>query len=613
MFKHVIIQEKYFTLAAWLLFAAFSALAINHAFFFTMDADEAFNAGIAKNWLAGYGYSSSLGIIFPFDAYISSGPAYTFIQAVPIYFWGNNPDMQKPFIAVINLLLFANILRMIRPRFKFGLQFFLFVAFCIGSYALLEFKFWHRPAGELLSLLYFLTGALLLSGALDNHRYGHCVIAGFFIACACLTKTQAFLWFVGVLLASMIFYWRTRERFIIKLLVLFLLAFLPPVLIWEYYKMTVMTGLAQSDPQLYQYALGKDWHFFSTHGSGVYLSWEVESWRDLWRRFTSTPQLAFGKFHEIFSFYGPLAVVYAAAVPLLSLWLLFRQDEKNGDFLFLSIPLFLFMLWAFLLNNSVYTHQMLPGVWFWIFLLALRLARFPLLLGFLTVVNVAILTNRALHHDEESCLLTRDAACIHVKPNPIRISFNKTLSYIQSRPAPVPLANCGWYFSQDIEFALPGVNHIQDCMRLFDAAVVFDADAFVTKNKLSEDFRTHHSADDLIKIYVNKRKNLFGASFVAPVQWRKPLTFTFVAGIYMMGDSLEQKRNVMSFLEHCHGILYKDRFYSIQECSYQDLQEYVNEWGGLPIFTHEWEALYYADFMYTTKVLRKNPVHMRSY
>lgn len=68
------IQDKYFTLAAWLLFAAFSALVINHSLFFTMDADEAFNASIAKNWLAGYGYSSSIGIIFPFDAYISSGP-----------------------------------------------------------------------------------------------------------------------------------------------------------------------------------------------------------------------------------------------------------------------------------------------------------------------------------------------------------------------------------------------------------------------------------------------------------------------------------------------------------------------------------------------------------
>jgi hypothetical protein len=606
-------QEKYLTLATWLLFAAFAALVINHALFFTMDADEAFNAAIAKNWVAGYGYSSSLGVIFPFDAYISSGPGYTSIQAIPIYLWGNNPDLQKPFIAVVHLLLFANILRMLRARFESGWHFFLFVSFCLGSYALLEFKFWHRPAGELLSLLYFLTGALLLSDALHKSRYDFSIVAGFVIACACLTKTQALLWFVGIFLAAVIFYWRARERVILKILALFLLAFLFPVLSWQYYKMTVMALLAQSDPQLYQYALGKDWHFFTTHGSGVYLTWEIESWRDLWRRFTSTPKLAFGKFYEIFSVYGPLAIAYAAAVPLLAVWMLFRYDKKDSGLLFLSIPLALFMLWAFLLNNSVYTHQMLPGVWLWVLLLALRLARFPLLLGFLAVVNIAVLVNHARHHDEESCLLTRNVACVHTKPNPIRISFNNVLSYIQSHRIPLPMVNCGWYFAQDIEFALPGINHIQDCMRLFDTAVVFDADAFVTKNKLPEDFRTHRSAEDLIKIYVNKRKNLFGGSFVAPVQWRKPLAFTYVAGMYMMGSSLEQKRNVMSFLEHCHGILYKDRFYAIQQCSYQDLQDYVNEWGGLPIFTHEWESLYYADFMYTTKVLRKNPVHMRPY
>jgi len=359
--------------------------------------------------------------------------------------------------------------------------------------------------------------------------------------------------------------------------------------------------------------MGKDWHFFSTHGSGVYMTWEIESWHDLWRRFTSTPQLAYGKFHDVFRVYGSLAVVYAAAVPLLSLWMLFRNHEKNDYFLFLSIPLVLFLLWAFLLNNSVYTHQMLSGVWLWILLLALRLIRFPLLLGFLAAVNDAVLVTHARHHDEDSCLLTRDAACVHTNPNPIRISFNNVLSYIQSHPMSVPMANCGWYFAQDIEFALPGINNIQDCMRLFDKAVTFDQDAFVAKNKLSSDFLTQRSTDDLIKIYVNKRKNLFGGGFVAPVQWHQPLSFTFVAGIYMMGDSLEQKRNVMSFLENCHGILYRDRFYAIQQCSYQDLQDYVNEWGGLPIYTHEWESLYYADFMYTTKVLRKNPVHMRPY
>ena len=228
-------------------------------------------------------------------------------------------------------------------------------------------------------------------------------------------------------------------------------------------------------------------------------------------------------------------------------------------------------------------------------------------------MNLVVLVNHAWRHNEESCLLTRDAACVHVQENPVRMSLDRALGYLQSHDLPAPLANCGWYFAQDIEFALPGINHIQDCMRLFDTAVEFDTDAFITVNKLPEHFRDTRSKEELIDIFVNKRKNLFGASFVAPVRWKQPLEFTFIAGLYMMGDSLEQQRNVMSFLEHCKGVLYRDRFYTIQHCRYEDLQSYVQAWGGLPIFTHAWEAQYYADFMHTTRDLRKNPVQMRPY
>ncbi len=102
-------------------------------------------------------------------------------------------------------------------------------------------------------------------------------------------------------------------------------------------------------------------------------------------------------------------------------------------------------------------------------------------------------------------------------------------------------------------------------------------------------------------LFVNKRKNLFGASFVAPVIWKQPLEFTYIASIHMMGESLEHKRNVMSFLDHCKASLYEDSFYIIRLCRYEDLQAYVAEWHGLPIFTHQWEFVYYRDFMRQTK------------
>jgi hypothetical protein len=603
--------ESFFKAATAALFLLFAALTLNHAWYFTMDADEAFNAGIAKNWLAGYGYSSSLGVVFPFDAYISSGPAYTLVQAIPVYLWGNNSDIQKPFIAVVLLLLLANILRLLRANIASALRFFLLVFFCLSSYALLEFKFWHRPAGELLALLYFANGVLLLRNALFSRERITAAIAGFFLACTCLTKGQALLGVLGVFAALL--FWRERTRVVLGLLAVFVIAFTVPVVLWQCYKAAAMTALSQADPVLYQYGLGKDWHFFSTHGSGLYMLWEIETWQDLLRRLSSTSRLAFSKFHSIFNLYGWMGNVYAALMPLTAVYWLYLGCRRERSLLLMSLPLAAFLLWAFLLNNSVYTHQLLLPVWLWVLLLAMWAARFPLLLGLLSAVNAGVLIEHGLKRGEDACLFGGDITCLYTKANPIRASFENALSYVQKTPLPAPLANCGWYFAHDIEFALPGVNNIQDCMHLFDAAVEFDRDAFITVNELPEYFREFRSTEDLIKIYVNKRKNLFGGNFVAPVRWKQPLEFTYIAGIYMMGDSLEQKRNVMSFLDHCRDTLYADQFYAIKHCRYEDLQAYVNEWGGLPIFTHKWEALYYEDFMYTTRVLRKNPLHMRPY
>src|SRR6478735_1628069 len=108
-------SERFFTCAAALLFALFAFLVINHAFFFTMDADEAYNATTAKNWLLGYGYSSSIGVIFPFDPYISSGPAYTFLVGIAIKLFGNNPDVVKPFMAFCHIALLGSCLLLLKP------------------------------------------------------------------------------------------------------------------------------------------------------------------------------------------------------------------------------------------------------------------------------------------------------------------------------------------------------------------------------------------------------------------------------------------------------------------------------------------------------------------
>lgn len=603
--------ERFFTGAAVLLFALFAFLVINHAFFFTMDADEAYNATTAKNWLLGYGYSSSIGVIFPFDPYISSGPAYTFLVAIPIKLFGNNPDVVKPFMAFCHLALLSSCLLLLKPYATSAKSFFWQLFFLLTFFCLVEFKFWHRSAGELLSLLYFVNAALVTALAYEKRIVGAAALGGLLASASVLTKNQAWLLVAGLLLAvltSSVHGVRQRSlsgRAALKLALVFFLTFLSPWWAWHSYESASLRQLSENDPHLYEYYLGKQWHFFSTHGSGLNLFWEIHSVTDWIKREGQLIVLAFTKFANAFSRLGAYTALGAVGVLLGALFIVVSAAVDFFRFgrialLFLAMPVLAFTFWALLLNNSIYTHQMLPGIWLSIITVSWVLANKPAVTAALGVLAMGVVFATAGKYGELACMDASNAACVYTQNNPVRSSFENAMRYLKLNKLPAPMANCGWYFAQDVEFSLPAVNNIQDCMRLFDESLEFDAQAFVDVNKLPAEFHTSKTEDDLKKLYVHKRKNLFGASFVAPVRWKKPIEFTYIANIYMTGNTLEQKRNVMGFLEHCKDVLYADQFYYIQHCRFEDLQEYVNEWHGLPIFTHSWEALYYRDFMKET-------------
>lgn len=602
------------TILSGLLFLTFAVIVLDHAFFFTFDADEAYNATTAKNWLRGYGYASSIGVIFPFDPYISSGPGYTALAAIPIAVLGNDPDVVKPFMAAVHLLLLGAALLQAARLIPDRRQFCGLLLFSLGWFCVIEFKFWHRSAGELLSLLYFANGALLAATAWQRRSAALACVAGIAVAAAVLTKNQAWLFVAGLLPALAIAtlqQWRHTPALRMTLGYCWLAFCVPAGLLlaaWSQYEARSLQALAAQDPHLYEYYLGKQWHFFSTHGSGLNLFWEIHTLDELLKRESQLVSLAFDKFRSAFSRLGAHTTWGAAGCWLLAaLGILvavqrFWREQRLHE-LFLALPLLAFFAWALLLNNSVYMHQMLPGIWLTILLAGITLAAYRAGLLALGFAALGIVAGTAGKYGEFACLDASNAACLHTQPNPIRESRDRALAYLAQHTLPAPLANCGWYFAQDIEFALPGVNNIRDCMRLFDDAVAFDASTFITANKLPDTFRQDKTEADLIKLYVHKRKNLFGASFVAPVTWKQPLAFTYIANIYMTGNSLEQKRNVTSFLDHCQQVLYADDFYYIRYCSPDDLRAYVAEWGGLPIFTHSWEALYYRDFMRETKPL----------
>lgn len=606
-------SERFFSLASLLIFSLFAASVINHAFFFMPDGDEAYNATTAKNWLLGYGYSSSIGVIFPFDPYITAGPAYTFLIAIPIKIFGNNLDVIKPFMGLVHLLLLGMFLLLARPLAGSASRFFAFVFFCLGFFCIVEFRFWHRSGGELLSLLYFVNAALLLDVSWRKQSSRAALLGGLFAVFSVLTKTQIWLCVAGLcvamLFASVADLCKKNKSWLClaKLWAAFLLA--PVVLLsaWHYYKSGSLAQFAIENPDLYDYYLGKQWNYFSMQGSGLNLLWEIHSFSELVKREGQLIHLAFWKFSSGFARFedykalggaGLLLAVFA--VSILGVFDFFREG-KTALF-FLVLPLLSFFAWAFFLNNSVFMHQLLPGIWLAVFASGLAFTRIQWFLTALGVLAFAVVGLTADRFGEYACLETgNNAACIYTKPNPVRKSLQKALEYLQTHNLPAPLADCGYFFAQDIEFSLPGVNNIQDCMRLFDDAVEFDASSFVSVNKLPDSFRTEKTSDELKKLFVHKRNNLFGAKFVAPVIWKKPIEFTFVANIYMVGDGPEFKRYVMDFLKYCDNKLFVDEYYYIQQCSYENIQSYVGEWRGLPIVTHEWEALYYRDFLRETK------------
>ncbi len=613
--NHHLTQDRLYLFASAFLFALFAFLVINHSLFFTMDGDEAYNSTTAKNWLAGYGYSSSIGVIFPFDPYISSGPGYTLLLAIPLYLFGIDPDIPKPFISMVHLFLLGTAFWLMRPHIKTPRHFFWTVASCLTIFCIVEFKFWHRSAGELLSLLYFVNALLLMATGCRTLSLRHGIAGGLLAALALLTKQQALLFIAGLLVASMISLSSSfakrhpKNNHSLRYLIFIATAtaaFTIPCAAWSHYKMQALAELSRKDPHLYEYYLGKDWHFFSTHGSGLNLLWETHSLQDFLKREIGLALLAFGKFSSAFSRMADYNVIGGTCTILfsiLSFLISIRQFRKTDDPLlfFFCLPVMAFLTWALFLNNSIFMHQMLPGIWLTIFASAITFSRYPRLLTALTIGAASVTLGTANKFGEHACFDPNNATCVYQKENPIRISFNHVLDYLKSHELPAPPANCGWYFAQDVEYALPGVNNIQDCMRLFDEALIFDKDAFITTNKLPEEFRQSKTSEEMQFLFVNKRKNLFGASFVAPVIWKQPLEFTYIASIHTMGESLEHKRNVMSFLDHCKESLYEDSFYIIRICRYEDLQAYVTEWHGLPIFTHQWESVYYRDFMRQTK------------
>lgn len=597
-------NNKY-SLAAVAVFFVFGFLVFNQAIFHVLEADGAFNAGVAKNWLLGHGYSSSWSTVQPFEAFISSGPGFTVWQAIGIALLGDSPDVQQPWIAFIHLCLWGWVLMLLRPRFS-PQQFFLLVLLSSSMFLLLQFKYWYRPAGELLSLLYLVLAFACLDRANIQSRWLYAVF-GVAVALGCLTKMQ----FAVTLPAfALMFYMALKQQKTKSIMPVVLAAIgcLVPTLVWYAYKSHALALIAEADPEYLKFADAKAWYFFMMRGSGVSSLYKVLVGQDsLLIMISKNAVLNFNKFtqaFELFYFKTLAAVIVASAAFLfaIAVWIVPYLRWLRG----LSLLLLSFWLWGLFITDYVFFNQLMIGIWLGVFFICCCLAywiRVSWGIALLLVVWIIGLGVVFGSKFKAGCSELRYGPCLFTSSNAVKAQRQQMLDYLRHSEFDRPVLTCGWLNAHELEFSLPGVANFQECSRFFSGKVKPDVKAFIRQANLSSAY-ANLSESEILSRYVHRKINPFPIKQAMPVTVLEPLDFYFVADPSFRGPSKEQEIYIESWLKFCSESVFRAGLYELKKCSAEDFERYINYWGGLPFPVHEWEQNYYFRLQNLTKELR---------
>jgi len=169
-------------------------------------ADDAHNAGIAKNLANGIGYTSTIQeesnhfIIHKFDARVGNGPTTILPVALLISIFGNGywvPGFTHVLVTTMLLVIIAVLLKKYDTEIKLSL---FAVLFLFTAYALMtkHFEQWYAMLGEVPAALMFIIGILLFFWKDSRKVY---FLSGFIFSLAVNAKLVVFLPFCVFIIA----------------------------------------------------------------------------------------------------------------------------------------------------------------------------------------------------------------------------------------------------------------------------------------------------------------------------------------------------------------------------------------------------------------------------
>lgn len=214
--------------------------------------DDALNATVAKNLVAGLGYGSTLntGTLQLFDLAITTGPAVILPTALGIAVAGNRPWVP----GTASVLLWGTLMVVLYGILKKtgvdwppgalrdGAVFFLIAVLLLFPF---HFELWSSLLGETAAALFLLIAFALAEGSLSTRRV---FLAGMACALAILSKLLAapgFAVLLGVLAARSVFWGKTTWRKSAGLLLACGLGFAAPLIVFEGYKVASLGGTSR--------------------------------------------------------------------------------------------------------------------------------------------------------------------------------------------------------------------------------------------------------------------------------------------------------------------------------------------------------------------------------
>jgi hypothetical protein len=585
-------------LAALLSCLTFFILQLNHALYLSPLTDDAWMASVAKNFAFGYGWSTSIGRIMPFDADITTGPALLLPLAAAINLLGNAIWLPRLFSLLWNSFLLGLLLwrlRTMMPADTFR-RYLILLPLLYGG---IHWQLWIFPLGDVTAFLYTALGAVLVAQGVSCQK-DHLLYAGALsLSFACLSKTVALVPAIitlTILPAALL--WLGSGQNWQQLLSNWLKIALPfalPLLAWQWYQHQALAALPEIQRQLIEAKLDYNFAHSGSGLAGMQLAWRENG---LLSHIIATTLGNFQRYTDItgnllnpLPFFFPL---FCLALATTLMWTTRRHTSPlRLPLLALALPAMAYLGWAVCFGTINFG----------------RFISFALLLG-LTALALPI-ASRRWATIASSIFLIISAALFSPQtglygifyewqplPSAQITALQRVRDVLNNQYANERLASCSSMFAREVEYALPSVNRIEDCSLLLGDAVAFDLPTALQDERYRSFFSeaTAGMSDDQDKLTAAQEQFVIAKisgrkDIVAPVIWHyTPPDFIVVINpVSVNFTNFGRAAHYRTITDACRENLYQEDGYLLLRCRGTDVRAAIDARGGIEFIPLQWQ------------------------